>query len=103
MKVIQIKEEKVGLKPKKQNKPGCYHKYCEVDEQERLIRCQECDAVLDTFEFIWNMAIEESRWVETRIYNQKEAVRLREYRQRLQTQVDNLKEEIKKLKTLVSI
>lgn len=77
---LPIKKEKI-----------CQHKYVEVDIDEHELRCQQCKAKVDPFEFVLSMAYEERNQLWTRKKLKTEVENLKKERDELERVVKNLK------------
>jgi predicted solute-binding protein len=59
MDIIKLDPEKQSeYSIKRVNNHVCSHKFIEIDVQEREIRCQKCNTVVDAFDFIYRLATE---------------------------------------------
>lgn len=74
----------------------CTHKAVEVDVDEREVRCQRCNAVVDAFDYVLSLASEEN----THFFNldqlKKNIKSLQLEQERLEKNVRNLKARIRR-------
>jgi len=43
---------------------SCRHPRVSVNEEKRIVSCRDCDAELDPFQVLWEMAVHERRWLD---------------------------------------
>lgn len=94
---IKITQEIKPSLPIKEPLRYCSHRRVQVDEHQRELTCQECEAVLDPFEFILSVAREERMHFWNKKEVQDSIKQLSEERERLQKDVNNLKSQKKRL------
>ena len=81
---------------KKIKKHSCSHKYIEVDVEEREVRCQNCNTVIDPFEFIFGLATETENHISHKHFIENEVRELQDKKIKLEKEVANLKAKIRK-------
>jgi hypothetical protein len=97
MDVIKLDPEKqaeFGLQ--RVNVVHCYHKFIEVDVQERLVRCQKCNTVVDPFDFIYRLATELESHVSYKKRLEYEILDLEQRKSSLEGSIKYLRSKIKK-------
>jgi hypothetical protein len=52
------------LEPKRADYKACRHVRTTVDEEKRVVSCRDCEAQLDPFQVLWEMANKERRWLD---------------------------------------
>ena len=75
----------------KKETPHCFHRRAELDEQTRTLECAECGAILDPFQFVLVMALEE-RSVQMNV------ARLKKELAELSKEYDSLKKQVTYMK-----
>lgn len=75
----------------------CSHKQTYVDEYQRIVTCQKCDAKLDPFEVLLSLAHEYTRYHETIEKYEKIIKELEEKYKELLRQERNAKARIRRL------
>lgn len=70
----------------------------DVDEQERIVRCKKCDAVIDPFDFLLAIARKENNAISRSYELIRECEQLSKQVIQLNSQIFRLKEEKKLLK-----
>lgn len=81
----------IEVKRKPNNAPKCQHLSIELNEQDRYIRCLECDSIFDAFDYIWeqDLLADKITWrVQHLVSRQAE----------LEVKVESLRNELKNLK-----
>jgi len=81
---------------KKIKKHSCSHKYIEVDVEEREVRCQNCNTVIDPFEFIFGLATETENHISHKHFIENEVRELQDKKIKLEKEVTNLKAKVRK-------
>ena len=93
--IIQIKEEGNGMKPtlliKGSKRRYCTHPYIDIDLDEREVRCQDCNAVLEPFEWILSLAYQERNQISALRELRKSVEELQQQKEQLQKEVNDLK------------
>jgi hypothetical protein len=97
--VIQLKSNSNEIRaslPIKREKI-CLHKYVEVDIDEHELRCTQCDARIDPFEFVLSLAHEERNQIWTLKELKKQVEIFKKEKDQLQKDVANLKAQKRRL------
>lgn len=99
MEVIKLDIEKQKeFSIKRVNKHSCSHKFIEVDVEEREVRCQKCNTVVDSFDFIYGLATETENHVSHKFMLESETKELQERKFKLENEIKNLKAKERKEK-----
>jgi len=83
---------------KRVKKHSCNHKLIEVDVEEKEIRCQSCNTIVDSFDFIYGLATETENHVSHKQMLEREIKELQERKFRLEKDVNNLRAKERKEK-----
>ena len=96
IKLKPISDLEFSLKIKKEK--HCNHSHIEVDEDEREIRCQKCNSVIDPFDFLLTSAYEERNHFTNIIYLKSEVELYYKAIERAKKDLVNLKNQEKRWK-----
>jgi len=69
----------------------CSHKLIEVDIEDKLVRCQSCNSIVDPFDFITQLATTSENHISYEKYLKFEIDQLTNYKERLEKNINNLK------------
>jgi hypothetical protein len=69
----------------------CSHEYVKLDKDARILTCRKCNAFVDPFEFMLQVAYKERRLFWTKEELERKIKELSEEKERLQKEVNNLK------------
>lgn len=97
-KIVELKSsDRDGSFSIKQTDKNCQHKYVEIDADEREVRCQNCNAIVDPFEYVLGMAYEENSQMQYKKWLKREVEMLEKQKQDIIKEITNLKAQKRRL------
>lgn len=94
--VIPLHPERPPLDVQRAKPMGCYHRQVVVYEENREVRCQSCNALLDPFDVIMEYAERERRFHFASEYRKKKQRQLEERIESLKREERNTKARLKR-------
>lgn len=84
------------LKKQESDTVFCRHTQLEIDHHQRILLCEKCGKVLDAYDYVYELAVKETRLFSDIKLLQKDVEDLTMQRNALKAQVSHLKSDVKK-------